>query len=191
MRASKRCFPLPSVAAFLAAAVFSAMPLAPTFDDDPGTAFVTVTAVAKDGDSGGSGGGDSGGNGGSSGSGGGGSGSDGDRGGGDHGGNSGRGGDGHEGNDDSGRSGRGDGQGERGGPRGRGDNENAGIGNYRRGGNGEWIEVQGNRIEVTYPGGWKEGVRDGTFELKDPRGRTVVKRRATATDRARLQSLSR
>ena len=93
--------------------------------------------------------------------------------------------------DDSGGRGRGDGRDDRGSSRGRGDDGNAGASSYRRGGNGELIEVQGNRVQVTYPGGWREGVLNGTFELRDPKGRTVVKRPATATDRARLQALSR
>jgi hypothetical protein len=53
------------------------------------------------------------------------------------------------------------------------------------------IEVQGNRVQVTYPGGWREGVLNGTFELRDPKGRTVVKRPATPEDRAQLQALWR
>lgn len=134
------------------------------------------------------------------------SGSGSDGGGGDHGGNSGSGGGSDSGNsgsgggdnggsDDGGSSGRG------GGGQGGRDADGSGAGtregeggrgsDRRTGPNGGDVGSRGNWIQVIYPGGWKEEVQDGRFELKDPKGRTVVKRRATAEDLARLRAVAR
>jgi hypothetical protein len=49
----------------------------------------------------------------------------------------------------------------------------------------------GGDAEVVYPDGWKEEIHDGIFELRDPDGRKVMERRATAADIARMRALSR
>ena len=36
-----------------------------------------------------------------------------------------------------------------------------------------------------------EELRDGLFRMRDPRGRTVIERRATAEDEARIEALLR
>jgi hypothetical protein len=54
---------------------------------------------------------------------------------------------------------------------------------------GAKIEVEGGKIEIVYPDGWKEELENGIFELKDPSGRTVIERRATREDVARLRAI--
>ena len=61
---------------------------------------------------------------------------------------------------------------------------------HRSGRHGETINVRGDLIKVIYPDGFREELEDGVLELKDPSGRTVVKRRATADDIARLRRLA-
>lgn len=68
------------------------------------------------------------------------------------------------------------------------DDDNGGSG-HKTGQGGERIKINGNRIEVVYPNGWKEEVRNGIFEMHDPAGRLVIRRTATAKDRNRLKSL--
>ena len=51
------------------------------------------------------------------------------------------------------------------------------------------IESSASGIEVRYSTGWKEEIENGRYELKNPAGRTVRERTATAADIARLQSL--
>jgi len=48
------------------------------------------------------------------------------------------------------------------------------------------IEIDGADIEVNYASGWKEKIKNGRYELKDPSNRTVVERPATDEDRDRL-----
>ena len=55
--------------------------------------------------------------------------------------------------------------------------------------NGERIEINGGRIEVLYPDGWKEEIEGDVFELIDPAGRIVIERRATPADRARIEAI--
>lgn len=55
---------------------------------------------------------------------------------------------------------------------------------------GEGTEARAGRIEVVYPDGFREELEGGVLELKDPSGRTVVKRRATAEDVARLRRMA-
>jgi hypothetical protein len=54
---------------------------------------------------------------------------------------------------------------------------------------GDKVEVEGNKIEVTHPDGTKEEIENGRLEIKDASGRTIVERRATPADIARLNSL--
>ena len=132
-------------------------------------------AFAKDGSSGGSGGGGHGSGGGDSGEGGS-SGSGGS--GGDH-----SGGGSDDGGDRSGRGGGDDGAGHGvGDDKGRDGAEHIGVA-------GATVESRGNDIEVVHASGIKEEIEDGRYEMKDARGRTVVERRATPADVARLRSL--
>ncbi|HWT31352.1 MAG TPA: hypothetical protein VN240_10055, partial [Propylenella sp.] len=55
---------------------------------------------------------------------------------------------------------------------------------------GAKVEVEGNKIEIVFPDGWKEELENGIYELKDPSGRTVVERPATAEDVARMQDIA-
>jgi hypothetical protein len=182
------------LAAAAVAALLSALPLGVDPSGGRDGAWVTASsAFAKDGrsdrDDGGRGGDD-------------------DSGGDDHGGRGGdddnsgpgRGGDdhgGHGGDDDNSGPGnggdRGDDDGGDGDRRG-GDNDRDDDG--RRGAHhidpatGAKIEVEGGNIEIVYPNGWKEELENGRYELRDPSGRTVVERPATAEDIARLQALA-
>ena len=61
----------------------------------------------------------------------------------------------------------------------------------RTGPNGEKIERSGDRIRILYPDGYREEIEDGRFEMKDPQGRTVIKRAATSADLARIEALLR
>jgi hypothetical protein len=168
------------------ALALAASPLSLTFDHH-GLHVGANPAFAKDGSSGSGSGGPGGGSGsGGSGSGGSGSGSGGsghDSGGGDHSG-PGRGGDGA--GDDGGRDGGND----------DGPNHDAGDDNGRHGAehigrNGAKVEINGNNVEVVHASGIKEEVENGRYELKDAAGRTIVARRATAADIARLAGLAR
>ena len=53
---------------------------------------------------------------------------------------------------------------------------------------GARVEINGNDIEVVHADGTKEEVENGRFEQKNAAGRTVVERRATAADIARLRA---
>ena len=49
--------------------------------------------------------------------------------------------------------------------------------------------MEGSNIEIVFPNGWKAELENGVFELKNPSGRTVIERPATAEDIARMQSI--
>lgn len=51
------------------------------------------------------------------------------------------------------------------------------------------VEVRGDTLRITHPGGWTEVVRGGWMRLLDPSGRVVVDRRLREADRARLKTL--
>lgn len=53
------------------------------------------------------------------------------------------------------------------------------------------VKTEGNDVEVIYPDGWSEEIRGGVFQLRDPAGRTVVERHATAPDLSRLNDIAR
>ena len=77
-----------------------------------------------------------------------------------------------------------------------GPNHDAGDDNGRHGAehigrNGAKVEIRGNNVEVVHASGIKEEVENGRYELKDAAGRTIVERRATAADIARLAGLAR
>ena len=179
-----------------AALITAALPVMPDRFDSANPFDASSAAARNGGDDSGSGGGDDGGSGGNSGPGGGG---DSGRGGGDD--NGGHGGD-DGGGDDNGGHGGGDGTDDNGGPGGgdddggreddNDDDENAfghPDGHYLDGATGAKIEVGGGKIEIMYPDGWKEELENGIFELKDPSGRTVIERRATREDVARLRAI--
>ncbi|RUX97367.1 hypothetical protein EN935_11410 [Mesorhizobium sp. M7D.F.Ca.US.004.03.1.1] len=132
-----------------------------------------AAAYAKSGDGGGGGEGHGGGGSGGSGS----------------GGNSGSGGGDDGGDHDSGNSGPGGG-----GDDGPGDDHGANDSGHHghehvNAATGDKVEVEGNKIEVTHPDGTKEEIENGRLETKDASGRTIVERRATPADIARLNSL--
>jgi hypothetical protein len=182
------------------ALAMSVSPLVLTFDQG-GLHLGGQAAFAKDGSSGSSGSGGGGSGGGSSGSGSGRGDSGGDhsgRGGEHSGGSSGR---GDSGGNHSDRGGGDDHGGGDSGGRGRGGNDDgpnhhAGDDNGRRGAehigrNGAKVEINGNNVEVVHASGIKEEVENGRYELKDAAGRTIVERRATARDVARLTNTAR
>lgn len=49
-------------------------------------------------------------------------------------------------------------------------------------------ELHGDSIEVVYPDGWRESLKEGRLRLRDPDGRLVVDRAATAEDRRRIRA---
>lgn len=51
------------------------------------------------------------------------------------------------------------------------------------------VEIRGGRIIIRYADGFREEISRGVLTLKDPNGRTVVKRPTTAGDKARLKAL--
>lgn len=55
---------------------------------------------------------------------------------------------------------------------------------------GDRVEIDGNSIEVIHPDGTKEEIKNGVYEMKDARGRTIVERRATQADVDRLMAMA-
>jgi hypothetical protein len=55
---------------------------------------------------------------------------------------------------------------------------------------GDKVEIQGSSIEVRHADGTKEEIEGGRYEMKDRSGRTIIERRATEADRARLMALA-
>ena len=54
------------------------------------------------------------------------------------------------------------------------------------------VEVYPNgNVEIRYANGWKEALENGRYELKNANNRTVIERRATAADMARINGLAR
>ena len=51
------------------------------------------------------------------------------------------------------------------------------------------VSASGN-IEIRYTNGWKEELENGRYELKNANNRTVVQRRATAADVARMRAIA-
>lgn len=56
---------------------------------------------------------------------------------------------------------------------------------------GARVEVGRNSIEVVHRDGTKEELDNGIYEMKDARGRTIIERRATTRDIARMNNLAR
>lgn len=56
---------------------------------------------------------------------------------------------------------------------------------------GERIEVDRGRIEIRYADGYRERLEGERFEMRDPRGRVVIRRSVTPEDRARFEALLR
>ncbi len=137
---------------------------------DPSAAFAKDDGGEGHGGSGGSdhGGGDRSGRGG------------GDDGGGDR---SGRGGDDDGGGDRSGRGGGDDGDDDH-------DDNDHDDGEHVNAATGDRVEIDGSSIEVRHSDGTKEEIENGTYEMKDANGRSIVERPATAQDRARLEGFA-
>jgi hypothetical protein len=55
---------------------------------------------------------------------------------------------------------------------------------------GDKVEIEGSNIEVRHADGTKEEIENGRYEMKDRNGRTIIERRATEVDRARLMALA-
>jgi len=51
------------------------------------------------------------------------------------------------------------------------------------------IRVKGSNIEVVHPDGIKEEIVNGRYEMNDAKGRTIIKRPVTGSDRARLRTM--
>jgi hypothetical protein len=119
-----------------------------------------------------------------------------DRGGDDHGGRSGRGGDDRGGDDHGGRSGRGGGDDrggdDHGGRSGHRGGRDHGVDHGRPAGRSDAtkVEIEGDKIEVTFPDGTRQEIENGRFERKNAQGRTVVERPATRADFERLNALA-
>jgi hypothetical protein len=120
-----------------------------------------------------------------------------DRGGDDHGGRSGRGGGDDRGGDDhGGRSGRGGGDDrggdDHGGRSGHRGGRDHGVDHGRPAGRSDAtkVEIEGDKIEVTFPDGTRQEIENGRFERKNAQGRTVVERPATRADFERLNALA-
>jgi hypothetical protein len=56
---------------------------------------------------------------------------------------------------------------------------------------GDRIELSGSKIEVVHPNGMKEKIENGRYEMKDARGRTIIRRSVTQSDRTRLRQMVR
>jgi hypothetical protein len=54
---------------------------------------------------------------------------------------------------------------------------------------GNKIKVNGSNIEVVHPDGIKEEIANGHYEMNDAKGRTIIKRPVTGSDRARLRTM--
>ena len=54
---------------------------------------------------------------------------------------------------------------------------------------GATVQVSGSNIDVLHRNGMREAVKGGRYTMKDGKGRTIIERRATAVDAARLRSM--
>ena len=54
---------------------------------------------------------------------------------------------------------------------------------------GDRIKVDGPNIEVMHPDGMKEEIAKDRYAMTDAKGRTIINRRVTASDRARLRAM--
>jgi hypothetical protein len=54
---------------------------------------------------------------------------------------------------------------------------------------GDMVQVSGNNIDVLHRNGMREGIKAGRYIMKDGKGRTIVERRATGADQARLRGM--
>ncbi|MDX8466185.1 hypothetical protein RFM26_10875 [Mesorhizobium sp. VK23B] len=117
----------------------------------------------------------------------------------DAGGGNGNGGGGNGGNGGGGNSGGNSGNSNAGGGNANaGPGNNSGKGNTNPGGKaashvnattGDIVEIDGKKITVIHRNGMKEEIENGRFEMTDAQGRTIVERRATEKDLARLLGL--
>jgi len=54
---------------------------------------------------------------------------------------------------------------------------------------GDQVRVRGNSIDVLHRNGMRERVKAGRYLMKDAEGRTIIERRATGADLARLRAM--
>ncbi|CAN7477071.1 hypothetical protein LJR234_003403 [Mesorhizobium amorphae] len=54
---------------------------------------------------------------------------------------------------------------------------------------GDTVEVDGDKITVIHRDGMQEEIENGRFKMQDALGRTIIERKATPEDVARLQAL--
>jgi hypothetical protein len=55
----------------------------------------------------------------------------------------------------------------------------------------ESLNMDGSAMEVRHTNGMSERIADGRYMMKDAKGRTIINRTATSSDRSRLQSFAR
>jgi hypothetical protein len=55
----------------------------------------------------------------------------------------------------------------------------------------ESVNIDGPAMEVRHTNGMSERIADGRYMMKDAKGRTIINRTATSSDRSRLQSFAR
>jgi hypothetical protein len=67
--------------------------------------------------------------------------------------------------------------------------ENNPTGRHVNPSTGDQIQVRGTSIDVLHRNGMREGVRAGRYLMKDGKGRTIIERRATGADVARLRGM--
>ena len=56
---------------------------------------------------------------------------------------------------------------------------------------GATVQVSGNNIDVLYHNGMRERIKAGRYLMKDGKGRTIIERRATGADAARLRGMAK
>jgi hypothetical protein len=111
-------------------------------------------------------------------------------------GNSGGGGDGNSGGDDNGAGNNGNGNGGPGNSGNAGNSDGKGNAGGNAGGLGKGrgdadrASARGSSIELLYPNGMSERLRNGRYEMRDAQGRIIINRRATGSDYVRLRSMS-
>jgi hypothetical protein len=70
-----------------------------------------------------------------------------------------------------------------------GDEFGPGSNEYANPATGNKIRLKGSNIEVMHPDGIKEEIVNGRYEMNDAKGRTIIKRPVTGSDRARLRTM--
>jgi hypothetical protein len=94
-------------------------------------------------------------------------------------------GNGGNGNGGKGKGSKGDGSGESGGKKG-GSLEGTEVNSKT----GDRVHIDGSGIEVVHRNGMRERVYRGSYKMTDSKGRTIIERRATGADLARLRRMA-